>query len=37
MKALLVEHGEGNHPQTTREERKTEADNIFAEGLHDLQ
>ena len=32
MKALLVERGDGNHPQTTREVRKTEADNIFAEG-----
>ena len=32
MKALLVEHGKGNHPQTTREVRKTEADNIFTEG-----
>ena len=32
MKALLVEHG-----QATREVTKTETDNIFAEGLYDLQ
>ena len=32
MKALLVKQGKGNHPQATREVRKTEADNIFAEG-----
>ena len=32
MKALLVEHGKGNHPQAAQEVRKTEADNIFAEG-----
>ena len=32
MKALLVEYSNGNHPQTRREMRKTEADNIFAEG-----
>ena len=32
MKALLVEHGEDNHPQTTLKVRKIEADNIFAEG-----
>ena len=31
MKALLVEHGKGNHPQTTQEVRKTEPD-IFNEG-----
>ena len=29
MKALLVEHGNGNHPQAIREVRKTEADNVF--------
>ena len=33
MKALLVGHGDGNHPQTTWEvDRKTEVDNNFAEG-----
>ena len=32
MKALLVEYGKGHHPQATREVRKTEVDNCFAEG-----
>ena len=27
-----IEQGKGNHPQATRKMRKTEADNIFAEG-----
>ena len=26
----------GNHPQATQEVRKTDADNILAEGLYDL-
>ena len=33
MKALLVEYGKVHHPQATREVRKTEVDNCFAEGL----
>ena len=32
MKALLIEYGKGHHPQATRQVRKTEADNCFAEG-----
>ena len=36
MKALLVEHGKGNHKQGTQEVRMIEADNIFAKGLYDL-
>ena len=32
MKALLVEHDEGNHPQTAQEVIKTEVDNILAKG-----
>ena len=31
MKALLFEYGKGLHPQATREVRKTEVDNRFAD------
>ena len=37
MNTLLAEHAKGNHQQATRDMRKTEADNIFAEGWYDLQ
>ena len=37
MKALLVEYCKGNHPQATREVRKTEVDHIFAKGQYDPQ